>query len=124
MEFGFRKLFFDHLDDVSGSYVDLDLFPDTPSGILARVLSDRSLEPTGGLDGTDDRAFPASHPNLTNYNSGESYWTSGHLGSGISTYPSGETSIRGNPKDNDMYFMTQIKVTFILGNTGRRAKFR
>lgn len=120
LEFGFRKLFYDHLDDVSGSYADLDLFTDP----LARVLSDRSLEPTGGLDGTESRTVPTNHQSLVTYNSGQSYWTSGYLGSGISEYSEGVQSIRGNPKNNDMYFMTQIKVTYILGNTGGRAKFR
>ena len=120
MEFGFRKLFYDHLDDVSGSYADLDLFTDP----LARILSDRSLEPTGGLDGTESRTIPANHPSLNTYASGQSYWTSGHIYSGISEFADGGKSMRGNAKENDMYFMTQIKVTYVFGNTGRRVKFR
>ena len=120
VEFGFRKLFYDHLDDVSGSYVDLDLFTDP----LARIMSDRSLEPTGGLDGTDKRIIPVNHANKKTYGSGESYWRSGHTGSGVSEYSEGLKSVRGNPKNNDMYFMTQIKVSYVLGNTWGQAKFR
>ncbi len=120
LEFGFRKLFYDHLDDVSGSYADLDEFTDP----LGRIMSDRSLEPTGGLDGSEARTIPSNHPNLNTYDSGQSYWTSGHLGSGISEYINGNKSIRGNSKDNDMYFMTQIKFTYIFSDSRSRAKFR
>ena len=119
LEFGFRKLFFDHLDDVSGSYADLDQFTDP----LARIMSDRSLEPTAAWAG-GSREIPNGHAYQNTYSSGDQYWISGNLGSGISEYENGDKSIRGNSNDKDMYFMTQIRITYILGNTGGRAKFR
>ena len=120
IEFGFRKLFFDHLDDVSGSYADLDGFTDP----LGRILSDRSLEPVSGGLNPEARSIPTSHPYFNTYTSGQSYWVSGHIGSGVSEYSDGTKSIRGNPNDDDMYFMTQIRFTYILGSSGGRAKFR
>lgn len=118
LELGFRKLFFDHLDD-GGSYADLDKFTDP----TARVLSDRSLEPTSAWKG-DARTIPSNHPNLNTFDSGQSYWVSGFLGSGVSTYNNGTSSVRGNPADGDTYFITQIKVTYIFGDSGSRSKFK
>lgn len=51
IEYGFRKLFTDYLDDVSATYADPDLLVSS-SGPSAAVLSDRSLTP-GRPDGTN-----------------------------------------------------------------------
>lgn len=118
IEMGVRYTFFDHLDDVSGSYVDLDLFDDD----LARIMSDRSLEPTAAWTG-ETRDVSIVGPV---FNSEVGYYVSGQLGSGQSGYGEGEDfrkSIRGNPKDKDLYLMTRIRVIYTLGNGGR-AKFR
>ena len=107
MEFGVRKLFFDHIDDVSGDYADLDKFTDP----IGRIMSDRSLEPTGVWNGdTRDLSFIST----TNYNG---FDRSGYLGSGASG------SKRGSPESKDVYFMTQIKLIYVLDNS-RRAKYR
>ncbi len=116
LEVGVRKLFFDYIDDVSGNYVDLDLFTDP----LGRILSDRSLEATGAISG-DTRDVSIANPRIQNYG-GQSYWVSGALGSGQSA-SDGVPSKRGNAGDKDVYFMTRIRVVYILGNSGR-AKYR
>jgi hypothetical protein len=113
MEFGIRKLFFDYLDDVSSEYQDLDSFDDP----LARIMSDRSLEPKSGF--TDENRTLPYPAVLTTYESGESYWRTGALGSGL------DGSIRGNPDDNDLYVVTQLKFKYILNPSRRgRAKYR
>ena len=110
LEFGLRYLFTDYIDDVSGDYVDLGSFDDD----LARIMSDRSAEPVavnGGVRNLDGA-------NIHNFNS-HGYFTSGYLGAGT------DGAIRGNPDDNDMFFVTQIKVSYVLGGTTRRrAKYR
>lgn len=97
LEFGIRYLFFDYLDDVSrGSYADQDQFTDP----LARALADRSQEHVDVLSG--DR----------------------RVGTFINAAPFTQTDIRGNPDDNDIFLVTQIKLSYILGGVKTRAKFR
>jgi hypothetical protein len=115
IEFGARFLFFDHLDDVSGDYVNLDRFDDP----LGRIMSDRSTEPKGVWKG-ENRNLP--YPvTPTDYGS-VIYNTVGNLGSGLDHDNGGGN--RGNPGNNDMYFMTQIRATYILRNKGYKAKSR
>ncbi len=110
LEFGLRYLFTDYIDDVSTNYVDLGSFDDD----LARIMSDRSAEPiavNGGARNLDGA-------NIHNNNS-HGYFSSGYLGAGT------DGVIRGNPDNNDMFFVTQIKVSYVLGGTTRRrAKYR
>lgn len=113
MELGVRKLFFDYIDDVSGSYADLDKFSDP----LARIMSDRSLEATAAWNG-EARNVPLGHVNQYN-----GFYRSGYLGSGMSLDGNGNPTKRGNPNSKDVYFMTQIRVIYILDNS-RRAKYR
>jgi hypothetical protein len=107
LEFGVRKLFFDYIDDVSGSYADLDKFTDP----LGRIMSDRSLEAKAVWNG-EARNIPAGHLGVYN-----GYNVSGHLGSGESG------NKRGGSESKDVYFMTQIKLIYILDNS-RKAKYR
>lgn len=125
IEMGVRWLFFDHLDDVSGSYVDLNQFPDD----LARIMSDRSLEPTGAWNG-EARTSAFDNTQVIWANPGidpeTGFYRSIDLGSGNDGSQSGEIftpSIRGNRNDKDLYLMTRITVTYVLGNSGR-AKYR
>ena len=119
LEMGVRWLFFDHLDDVSGDYVDLDLFDDD----LARIMSDRSLEARSANSG-DSRDQTLARPVQPTFASGnQSYYASGYLGSGLTQDPGLETSNqRGNPDSNDIYLMTRIRVIYVLSNA--RAQFR
>jgi hypothetical protein len=117
LEFGVRWLFFDHLDDVGGNYVDLDLFDDP----LARIMSDRSLEAVSARSG-ETRDISLARARQPTFASGtQSYWASGYLGSGL-----GETEVgvskRGDSAGGDIYLMTRIRVVYILGSG--RAQFR
>lgn len=117
-EFGYRLLFTDYIDDVSGNYVP---FPEFGDNQLARVMSDRSAEPTDAWTG-ENRGVPAVYQTLYD---GNVYYTGGGeyaVGGGLSN---GDVDvIRGNPKDNDMIFVTSIKLTMILGQVKKSAKFR
>lgn len=102
LEFGYRFLFTDYIDDVSGTYVDLDRFDDP----LARIMSDRSTEPIAVWNGesriTDLPLTDVQFP------SGDVYRV--HVNNGTGR----DGSIRGNPDQNDMIFMTSIRVTYHL----------
>ncbi len=109
IEFGYRILFFDYIDDVSGVYVSLDKFENK----TARIMSDRSGEPITSLTGANRNLNDLI--GAYTYENG-SYYTI--AGNGL------DGSIRGNPKDNDMYFITSLKLTAIIGSVNSSAKFR
>lgn len=108
-----RFLFTDYLDDVSRNYVDLGVL----SSDLARALSDRTLETTAVMTG-DTR-------DLSNFNTytyvgrdGQTYTTVNGFGSEF------RDNKRGGSNVNDLYFVTSFRITYILGASFRRAKFR
>lgn len=114
----FRYLFFDYIDDISRNYVDLGALESD----LARVMSDRSVEPTGAKSG-DDRSQYISTWNTGTYvgRDGVSYTAVNGFGQeGAEGFP----NQRGGASDNDIYYVTSIKVSYILGSSFRRAKFR
>ncbi|MEP0366606.1 MAG: hypothetical protein ABJN36_04180 [Cyclobacteriaceae bacterium] len=114
LEVGYRFLFTDYIDDVSGEYVALNEFEDP----LARIMSDRSAEPIYVGDNTPRENL---RPVLIGYpEDGVAYYVDGNQGGGS---VSGKQ--RGNPKDNDLYIVTSLKLTYILGSRIRAgAKFR
>src|SRR5690606_12602730 len=102
-ELSFRYLFTDYIDDVSANYVDLDVLDSD----LARALSYRGNEtpyagdaqPTVGRNGNTYSLIPGygqEHPD----------------------------NMRGNRNDRDIYTVTNFKLSYILGKTLHRAKFR
>jgi hypothetical protein len=101
-DIGFRYTFTDYLDDVSGNYVDLGALKDP----LTQALSYRSGE--------------LSPTNITTYagRDGKTYSVIPGYGQ---EYPD---NIRGNKSQNDIYMVTSIKLTYILGKTFHKAKFR
>ncbi len=101
VEMGYRHLFFDYLDDVSGDYADLS----TLSSDLARVMADRSREPN---------AVESGDPRLANV-SGDIKINPDGFFAGFGK--AGTGNIRGNSKDNDIYVVTSIKLTYILGGS-------
>lgn len=118
-EIGYRVLFFDYIDDVSGNYVDLGAL-DSP---LARAMSDRSQEKVAAVSGVarDFEGVILSNTRSYTYTSeydGNTYSVFAGYGS---EHPA---NIRGNSSDNDLFFVTSIKLTYILGGTFRNAKFR
>ncbi len=102
LEFGYRLLFTDYIDDVSGTYVDLDQLDDP----LARIMSDRSAEPVAVWNDVN-RINDLPLTNYT-YASGDTYIINSNNGSGVAG------SIRGNPDQKDMIFMTTLKLTYLL----------
>ncbi len=101
-ELGYRYTFTDYLDDVSKNYVDLGVFNGDK---VAEALSYRSSEavtPTetyigrNGLSYTVVPGYGREHVD----------------------------NKRGERKDRDIYMVTTFKLTYILGKTFHRAKFR
>jgi hypothetical protein len=126
-EIGYRYLFFDYIDDVSGTYVDKGLLNEP----LAKVLSDRSVETTAAISG-EERDFEAMQqtvrPHTYTGTDGQTYNTFygyGHAnGNGVG-------NIRGNPDNNDIYLVTTLRLSYIFGggnvkrkNRGRILDFR
>lgn len=103
VETGFRYLFTDYIDDVSRNYVDLGVFG---SNELAKAMSYRSNEvvanPTNTYVGRDGQTYTvvpgygAEHPGNN----------------------------RGSKNDRDIFMVTTIKASYIIGKTFHRAKFR
>ena len=109
-EVGLRYTFTDYLDDVSQNYVDPSLLPND----LSRELADRSRETTAAVSNSE-RDFTAI--NATAFDrDGDGFFD----GYGTEF----RDNIRGNKDDNDQYFVTTIKLAYIIGATFRRAKFR
>jgi hypothetical protein len=119
VEVGYRILFFDHIDDVSGNYVDLGAL-DNP---LSKALSDRSQELNAIVSGEQRDFENTIIPNTSPYT-----YTSVHDGNTYNVFrgygSEHPSNIRGNASDNDILIVTSIKLTYILGGTFRNAKFR
>ncbi|MCU0383594.1 MAG: DUF6089 family protein [Cyclobacteriaceae bacterium] len=106
-EFGFRYLFTDYIDDVSRNYVDLTLLSEE-----ARKFSYRSNE----INPATSESVAAIASKIFTYPDGTIVYAGyGH------EYPD---NLRGNKNDRDTYTITTIRLTYILGKTFHRAKFR
>ncbi len=118
-EVGYRYLFTDYIDDVSGMYVDLGALDSE----LARAMSDRSREPVSGISG-DPRDFEAIEAvtHLITYTSaydGRQYTTYAGYGQ---EHPDNNRGGFGN--DKDIYIVTSFKISYIISGSFKRAKFR
>ncbi len=98
---GFRYTFTDYLDDVSANYVDLTKL----SSPLAQAMSYRTNELAGYP--TDPKASGIPGVNV-------------QAGYG-SEHPDNK---RGGKKDNDIYMVTSIRLTYIIKANYHLAKFR
>lgn len=114
MEMGIRFLFTDYIDDVSNNYVDLNVL----NSDLARAMSDRSQETTDAESGQPRDSEVVSAIAGDPIPSPGGYFTYSGYGR---EYP---TNIRGNNSNDDLYFVTTLRVTYILGTSFRKAKFR
>jgi len=117
-EIGYRFLFTDYIDDVSGMYVDLGAL----DGNLAKAMSDRSREANAVVSG-EGRNFEAieSIVRLTTYTSefdNTQYTVYGGYGQ---EHPDNN---RGWANDKDIYIVTSFKVSYIISGSFQRAKFR
>lgn len=127
IELGYRYLFTDYIDDVSGLYVDLG----TLNSPVARALSDRSREAsfieTGAARNFD---LINARYNLSTYQSagdGQTYEVFNGFGRFRDASEVDNGNVRGNADDNDIYFVSVIKLSYILGPGGfggRRGKYR
>lgn len=108
-EFGFRYTFTDYLDDVSGYYVDLN----TLSSEKARALSYRSNE----VQPVNAKVQEIIANRYTGYSGFTTVAGYGHVNS------NGDKNLRGTDA-RDIYMVTTIRLTYILGKTFHRAKFR
>jgi hypothetical protein len=100
-DIGFRYTFTDYLDDVSKNYVDLGVFKDP----LAQAMSYRTNEvaqATTSYTGRDGKTY-----NVVNGYGSEF-----------------KDNWRGNKGSKDVYMVTSVRLTYILGATFHRAKFR
>ncbi len=103
-EVGFRYLFTDYIDDVSRSYVDMGVLDSD----LARALSYRGHE----LDPSDLVIIPVTARNGVTYD---------HINGYGYEYPS---NIRGMKENKDIFMTTTVRVSYIIGKTMHKAKFR
>lgn len=118
-ETGFRYLFTDYLDDVSQNHVDPGVFDSD----LARYLSDRSQEMNAAVSGDNRQneqyqSFTSGRLNTFTGRDGNTYTKIAGYGS---EFPE---NVRGNDNENDLYIVTSLKVSFIIGGRFMRAKFR
>ncbi len=99
-DIGFRYTFTDYLDDVSGNFVDLNTLS-TLGQAMAYRTNELAGYPTPGL------SIPSE---LAGVNVQAGFGRAGDQ--------------RGSPKQNDIYMVTSIRLTYILGATFHKAKFR
>jgi hypothetical protein len=107
-EIGFRYLFTDYIDDVSKSYVDLSEL----DGELARAMSYRSGELSAPISTGVDELL------ANTYVASSGYTVVGGYGD---EFPG---NVRGNKDDKDIFMVTTFRLTYIIGKSFHRAKFR
>ena len=105
-DIGFRYTFTDYIDDVSQDYVSLDKLK-TP---LAQAMSYRTNEVAGYPKN------PVTTPSGIVVEAGY-----GHENFTSTAFP---TNMRGRKNERDIYMVTSIRLTYILGATFHKAKFR
>ena len=116
-EIGYKILFFDYIDDVSKNFVDLGALDSD----LARVMSDRSIEPFSSNGSARDMEKVNSITRVITYTSpydGNTYQAYAGYGQ---EFPDNN---RGNSNDNDQILVTSFKITYVLTGSFQRAKFR
>ena len=107
-EFGIRYLFTDYIDDVSHNYVNLDVL----NSELARAMSFRSNEVTASPNDTYAIALLSAKDSYNGYNVLAGYGKE---------HPD---NLRGNASNKDFFTVTTFRLTYIIGKTFHRAKFR
>lgn len=103
-DIAFRYTFTDYLDDVSQNYVDLGVFENNE---LAKAMSYRTNE-----------LITPTNPLTYVARDGQTYTVQAGYGSEF------RDNLRGSKSDRDIYMVTSIRLTYILGATFHKAKFR
>jgi len=123
-EIGYRQLFTDYIDDVSGNYVDLGVFDDE----LTKALSDRSQEPIAAsaeearnLDIIDEFSRLVT---FISEGDGQQYTVLAGYGQRRDPVGDDPGNLRGSDNDNDIYIVAQIQLTYIIGRSFGKAKYR
>ena len=110
-EINYRFLFTDYLDDISGNYVDKG----TLSGELAKIMSDRALEPVDAQSGESrEELFTRDtylNTNLATYTGADGTQYIHLPGYGQ------EGAQRGSPAEDDVYLTTTIRLVFMIGRS-------
>jgi hypothetical protein len=112
LEFGFRYTFTDYLDDVSHVYVDLNTFGDNEK---AKALSYRSNEVPAGVNSRVDEIIANR---FTGYSGFTTVAGFGHVNN------NGTENLRGKSDGRDIYMMSTVRLSYILGKNFNKAKFR
>ncbi|MDJ1483161.1 DUF6089 family protein [Cytophagaceae bacterium YF14B1] len=119
-EIGYRYLFTDYLDDVSGNYAD----PATLKSDLARKMASRSADPKSadgidrqlGGDGNTIGVLDRVGYRILPFESGNIQYQA------VQGYAAGDK--RGSPKEKDWYLITGFHINYILVKGVRCPKFR
>jgi len=105
-DIGYRYTFTDYIDDVSQDYVGLEKFTNP----LAQAMSYRTNEVPG---------YPKNPVNTPSGIVVEAGY--GHVNDPNSSEP---FNMRGSKTQRDIYMVTSLRLTYILGATFHKAKFR
>ncbi len=107
-EIGFRYLFTDYIDDVSRNYVDLSRL----NSELARAMSYRSGELSPPISAGVDEILANTYVAASGYTVIRGYGDE-H-----------SSNVRGNKDNKDIFMVTTFRLTYIIGKSFHRAKFR
>ena len=112
LEMGYRFLFFDYLDDVSGHYVDKGAL----NSELARAMSDRSMETIAVVSGEprNMQAIQNVIRQITYVGKDGREYTA-FMGYGHEN--EGKMSNKRGGEANDSYVVTTLRISYILGTT-------
>lgn len=116
LEFSYRYLLTDYLDDVSGNYIDPGTFGNDPQENLARAFNDRSRE--GGRRVAGETLYNPPTYTFTGVD-GRVYKT--YVGFGNNQF---SDNIRGNSNDRDVYTLTGFHISYIIPPEGVRCPIR
>lgn len=111
-DISFRILFTDYIDDVSKNYVDLGVLDSD----LARAMSNKSRDALSATGDTRD----ISEWGTEIYTGMDGVQYEIISGFGREHY----SNNRGGSGVNDMYYVTSLRIAYIIGGRFKRAKFR
>ena len=112
LDFTFKWLFTDYIDDVSKNYVDLDVLDSD----LARAMSNRSRDPLSATG--EARDLTGWNTRVYTGRNGGNYEVINGFGE------EGFGNMRGGSSISDVYYVTSFRIAYLIGGKFRRAKFR
>lgn len=115
-EIGYRKLFTDYLDDVSGNYVNPDDFGEGPEANLARLMADRCKEPVQAVSGNRrDMEYILSNVHSTSAYGQMPEEFGGKPYELINGYGTARIDYIRGKDQTDAYIVTKFTVTYLFG---------